>query len=86
MLMKEDKENSWIIWALQIFITEGLYALEYLYYRLLLLSGMMLYTQHCAWGHDLTYSEMNPKYQAVICSQILMCLLSLSKRNLLSGI
>lgn len=80
--MKGDEENSWVIWVLQIFVTEGLCALETLCYRFLLLSGEMLCIHHCVQGRDLTCSIMNPKYQAVIWNKILKYLLSLSKRKL----
>lgn len=67
--MKGIKENSWVAWALQIFITEGLCALETPYYSFLLWSGAMLCTHRCAQGHDLTYIFINPKYQAEICNK-----------------
>lgn len=68
--MKGIKENSWAAWALQIFITEGLRALETRYYRFLLWSGAMLFTHHCAQGHDVTYIFINPKYQAEIYNKV----------------
>ena len=80
--MEGNKENCGVIGALQLFITKGFCALETLYRRLLLLSGVMLFTHHCAQKHGLTYGITNPKYQAAICNKILMYFLSLSKRNL----
>lgn len=29
----------------------------------------MLFTHHCAQGHDVTYIFINPKYQAEICNK-----------------